>query len=170
MVESHIPLKHFDIRLSTRGSAIELVILNITITIKAFINGPSEIETITKTPTTPNAFFVIDVAPITLSVASPMSFPTTGMLTFTSDLVVFATIPSTFAASVPSSESIPTKTISDISKTNNALFFKKAPNFDTSTSLEILLTSVKTVEIKTSGIKSADTRLLIIAVIPSKTG
>lgn len=149
---------------------MQLVMLNITIIISDFISGPSDIEIITKTPTIPSAFFVIDVAPITLSAASPISFPTTGMLTFTTDFVVFATIPSTFAARVPSNDRIPTNIISDISKTNSAFFFKNAPNFDTSTSFEILLTNVKTVDIKTSGIKSAETKLLIIAVIPSSTG
>ena len=69
--ESHIIEKHFDIRLSTNGVVIALVIWNISKRTKAFIRGIVAIEIIISTPTTPMAFFEIEVAPITLSVASP---------------------------------------------------------------------------------------------------
>ena len=93
------------------------------------------------------AFLVIEVAPITLSAASPMSLPTTGTVVLTIDFVVLAMTPSTFAAKLPSSDSIPTKIISNSSNTNMQLFFIITPIFETSTSSEILLTIFKIVEI-----------------------
>ena len=83
------------------------------------------------TPTKPTAFFNIIPHPRTLSTTSPKIFPTTGTAELTIDFAVFAVIPSTLLASVPSKDTIPTKIVKIIPKNHNVLDFKNFDNFAT---------------------------------------
>ena len=71
--------------------------------------GTMVIATMTKIPIIPTAFLVMLMEPITLSVASPNNFPTTGILLLTTVLATLEVTPSTPADSVPSMERIPYK-------------------------------------------------------------
>ena len=79
----------------------------------------------------PTAFFNIIPHPRTLSTTSPKIFPTTGTAELTIDFAVFAVIPSTLLASVPSKDTIPTKIVKIIPKNHNVLDFKNFDNFAT---------------------------------------
>ena len=62
------------------------------------------IPIITITPIAPIAFFKIEAHPITVSVASPSIFPTTGIKLDTTAFAVFAVTPSTLLLKFPSIE------------------------------------------------------------------
>ena len=81
----------------------------------------------TITPTKPTAFFKIKPHPSTLSTTSPNIFPTTGTAELTIAFAVFAVIPSTELANVPSRETTPTKIVSTVPKNHIVDDFK---NFD----------------------------------------
>lgn len=103
-------------------------------------------------PTIPVAFFKIELHPITVSTASPNIFPTTGIKLETAALAVLAVTPSTVLLKVPSTETIPTKSVSTTPNTQTTLVLKNLDNLSTWTLSDILDTTPREVEINTNGI------------------
>ncbi len=95
--------------LSAIGSASADAKLKEIDIIASFIIGIKHIESTTKIPTKPTAFFKILLQAKTASTVSPKSFPTTGIALVTTAFVVFNVSPSTLLVSDPSSDNIPNK-------------------------------------------------------------
>ena len=95
--------------------------------IASFIIGIIHIESTTKIPTNPIAFFNILLQPRTASTVSPKILPTTGIALVTTAFVVLIVIPSTLLVSVPSKDKTPTNIVSIIPKAQTTLDLK---NFD----------------------------------------
>lgn len=86
--------------------------------------GTIQIPITTITPTIPIAFFRMLLHPITVSTASPSIFPTTGIKFDTAALAVFAVIPSTLLDKLPSSDNIPTNSVSIIPNAHIVVLLK----------------------------------------------
>lgn len=86
--------------------------------------GIIQIPITTITPTIPTAFFKMLLQPITVSTASPRIFPTTGIKFDTAALAVFAVIPSTLLDRLPSSDNIPTNSVSVIPNAHIVVLLK----------------------------------------------
>lgn len=102
--------------LSAIGSATVANSLYAKDRIVNLIIGIIQIPITITTPKIPTAFFKTTPHPKTVSTASPNILPTTGTAELTTVFAVFAVIPSTLLASVPSKETAPTKIVKTIPK------------------------------------------------------
>ena len=108
---SEMSLKSFEIFLSVKGSISAEQIRSIICITAIFIMGTEHMEKRVKIPAPPTAFFIIELAEITVSNVSERNLPTTGTRLPMANLAVFEPMISRAGAANPYIPQIPVKIV-----------------------------------------------------------